>query len=82
MQTGVEKLPNLRVLYASNNKISSFADLDRVGQLAKLEELLLAGNPLYNDYRDKGSLAEYRIEVSCMLLCPTRPCESTLLGSA
>ena len=63
MQSGVEKLPNLRVLYASNNKLSSWADLDKVNQLPKLEELLLAGNPLYNDYRDRGALAEYRVEV-------------------
>ena len=59
----MEKLPNLRVLYASNNKLSSWADIEKVSQLPKLEELLLAGNPLYNDYRDRAALPEYRIEV-------------------
>ena len=63
MQAGAEKLPNLKVIYASNNKISSWADLDKVAQLTKLEELLLVGNPLYNDYKDRGALPEYRIEV-------------------
>ena len=63
VQAGVEKLPNLRVLYASNNKLSSWADIEKVSQLPKLEELLLAGNPLYNDYRDRAALPEFRIEV-------------------
>ena len=63
MQAGVEKLPNLKVLYASNNKLSSWADVEKINQLPKLEELLLAGNPLYNDYKDRGALPEYRIEV-------------------
>ena len=62
-QSGVEKLPNLRVLYASNNKLSGWGDLEAAKQLPKLEELLLAGNPIYNDYKDKGALSEYRIEV-------------------
>lgn len=64
LQTGLERLNNLKVLYASNNKITSWADLANLPQLAELRELLLAGNPLYNDYKDRGELAQYRIEVT------------------
>lgn len=32
-------------------------------QPAQLEDLLLVGNPLYNDYKDNNALSEYRIEV-------------------
>lgn len=29
----------------------------------KLEELLLVGNPLYNEYRDNNAIPDYRVEV-------------------
>eukprot|EP00891_Asterochloris_glomerata_P007676 jgi/Astpho2/7676/e_gw1.00115.188.1_t len=60
---GVEKLGALRVLYCSNNKIKDWSETDRLGPLAALEELLLVGNPLYNEYKDKGETQAYRIEV-------------------
>ncbi|KAK9792269.1 hypothetical protein WJX73_005750 [Symbiochloris irregularis] len=60
---GVEKLNNLAVLYASNNKISSFDDIAALPKLTELKELLLAGNPLFKEYADKGETAQYRIEV-------------------
>ena len=60
---GVEKLNNLAVLYASNNKISSFDDIAASTKLPELKELLLAGNPLYKEWADKGENAQYRIEV-------------------
>jgi dynein light chain 1, axonemal len=63
MQVGVEKLSNLRVLYASNNKISSWPDIERLSLCDKLEDLLLVGNPIYNEYKDRGATSEYRIEV-------------------
>jgi dynein light chain 1, axonemal len=63
VQAGVEKAPLLRVLYASNNKIRDWAEVDRLVALTRLEDLLLIGNPLHNDYRDRGALPEYRIEV-------------------
>lgn len=62
-QMGVEKLNNLAVLYASNNKISSFDDIAASTKLPELKELLLAGNPLYKEWADKGETAQYRIEV-------------------
>ncbi|KAK9811713.1 hypothetical protein WJX72_008876 [[Myrmecia] bisecta] len=60
---GVEKLSSLRVLYLSNNKIRDWAEVERLAPLDKLEDLLLVGNPLYNDFKDKGSTQDYRIEV-------------------
>lgn len=60
---GIEKLTNLRVLYLSNNKIAAMNEIDKLSQLEKLEELLLVGNPLYDDYKGANNLSEYRIEV-------------------
>ena len=63
MQTGVEKLAALRVFLLSNNKIASWGEVERLGSLTALEELLLVGNPLYNEFKDKGDTQNYRIEV-------------------
>lgn len=63
LQAGIEKLVNLRVLYLSNNKIRDWVEIDRLAALEKLEELLLIGNPLYNDYKDNNATSEYRVEV-------------------
>ena len=63
VQNGIEKLGNLRVLLMSNNKIASWAEIDRLAGLGKLEDLLLIGNPLYIDYKDNNALSDYRIEV-------------------
>eukprot|EP01024_Parvocaulis_polyphysoides_P065881 TRINITY_DN7705_c1_g1_i1.p2 TRINITY_DN7705_c1_g1~~TRINITY_DN7705_c1_g1_i1.p2 ORF type:complete len:195 (-),score=43.81 TRINITY_DN7705_c1_g1_i1:41-625(-) len=57
---GVEKLQALRVLFLSNNKIKDWSEIEKLGALEKLEDLLLVGNPLYNDYKE---VSEYRIEV-------------------
>ncbi|KAG2500984.1 hypothetical protein HYH03_000806 [Edaphochlamys debaryana] len=61
--SGIEKLVNLRVLFMSNNKITNWSEVDKLAALDKLEDLLLAGNPLYNDYKDNNATSEYRIEV-------------------
>lgn len=63
MQTGLEKLNSLKVLFISNNKITSWADLVPLAQLPALKELLLVGNPLFKDYQDRGENPQYRIEV-------------------
>mmetsp|Transcript_22920 Transcript_22920/g.58503 ORF Transcript_22920/g.58503 Transcript_22920/m.58503 type:complete len:197 (-) Transcript_22920:320-910(-) len=60
---GLEKLQNLRVLFMSNNKIASWGEVEKLAALANLEDVLLVGNPLYNDYKDNNALSEYRIEV-------------------
>lgn len=61
--SGVEKLGQLRVLFLSNNKIKDWTEIDRLAAAERLEDLLLVGNPLYNDYKDNNTLAEYRVEV-------------------
>lgn len=63
LQTGLEKMLSLKVFLCSNNKIASWAEVERLGSLSALEELLLVGNPLYNDFKDKGETQQYRIEV-------------------
>lgn len=63
LQGGIEKLSNLKTLLMSNNKVASWSEIDRLGTLPALEDLLLVGNPLYNDYKDNNALADYRIEV-------------------
>lgn len=60
---GIEKLVNLRVLFMSNNKIATMNDIDKLAPLDKLEDLLLVGNPVYNEYKDSNNLSEYRLEV-------------------
>ncbi len=44
-------------------QIKDMGEMDRLAVLERLEDLLLAGNPLYNEYRDTNATAEYRIEV-------------------
>lgn len=46
---GIEKLGNLKILYASNNKVASWNEIERLKDMNHLEELLLVGNPLYNE---------------------------------
>ncbi|KAL4458603.1 hypothetical protein ABPG75_013468 [Micractinium tetrahymenae] len=60
---GIEKCSKLHVLYASNNRIKDWAELDRLSSLPELEDLLLVGNPLYNEWKDNGALPQYRVEV-------------------
>jgi len=60
---GIEKASNLKTLYMSNNKIATWNEIDRLTSLANLEDLLLVGNPVYNDYKDNNALNEYRVEV-------------------
>lgn len=59
-QSGLEKLSRLRVLFLSNNRVRDWAEVERLASLPGLEDLLLVGNPLYNEHKDA---AEYRIEV-------------------
>ena len=51
------------MLYASNNRIRDMSEVERLGALPALENLLLVGNPLYNEFRESGALAQYRVEV-------------------
>ncbi|PRW59925.1 Dynein light chain axonemal [Chlorella sorokiniana] len=60
---GIEKCIQLRVLYASNNRIKDWAEVERLAALPLLEHLLLIGNPLYCEWRDNNALPQYRVEV-------------------
>jgi hypothetical protein len=50
----------LRVLYAAHNLIDKLSEIDRLGQLPNLEDIVLIGNPLYIDLNKKGT---YRTEI-------------------
>lgn len=58
--SGLENCTNLRVLYLSNNKISSFDELERIAHLSTLKDVLFAGNPIF---LNAASEQEYRYEV-------------------
>lgn len=64
LQAGIEKCSQLHVLYASNNRIKEWSEVDRLSALPELEDLLLVGNPLYNEWKDNSALPQYRLEVS------------------
>jgi len=57
---GIEKLVNLQVLYASNNKIDKFPEVERLQALPKLRELNLANNPVQIKAEAEGN---WRLEV-------------------
>mmetsp|Transcript_6289 Transcript_6289/g.11996 ORF Transcript_6289/g.11996 Transcript_6289/m.11996 type:complete len:198 (-) Transcript_6289:456-1049(-) len=63
--TNIEKLTKLRILYLHNNKISSWGELEKLQALENLEEILLVGNPLFeNTGTDQTKIkSEWRIEV-------------------
>jgi hypothetical protein len=68
----------------SNNKIQNWSDIDRLATLTGVEDLLLVGNPLYNDYKDQNALSEYRIEVGSLSVCALSPalsCSCILLSA-
>jgi dynein light chain 1 len=46
---GVQSMKKLKVLYMSNNKIKKFDELYKLKDLPEFEELLLVGNPCYDE---------------------------------
>lgn len=66
VQAGIDRLPNLRMLLMSNNKIRDWSEVERLSGNVKLEELLLMGNPM----TPATGTAEYRIEAGTHLLHP------------
>lgn len=61
LQTGIEKLTNLTTLYISNNRVKDWSEIERLAVLENLTDLLLIGNPIYNEFKE--NIADYRIEV-------------------
>lgn len=55
---GLLNMQKLRVLYLSNNNIKSFDELLKLKELPALEELLLLGNPMYEDLRKEERIRE------------------------
>ena len=47
---GLSELQNLTTLYISNNNIKSWAELDKLAALPALKDVLLIGNPIYDQY--------------------------------
>jgi len=58
VQAGIDRLPNLQVLLMSNNRVKDWSEIERLSGNAKLEDLLLMGNPL----TPATGTPEYRIE--------------------
>lgn len=46
-----------------SKQVRDFTEIERLAAAEKLEDLLLVGNPIYNDYKDNNTLADYRVEV-------------------
>ena len=47
---GIGSLPNLEVLYLGNNTIKHWTEVDKLRDLPKLRDLLLFGNPIYDEF--------------------------------
>jgi len=58
---GIEKLVNLQVLFASNNKIDKWPEVERLQALPKLRECNLTNNPLYIKHMEAEG--NWRIEM-------------------
>lgn len=56
---GLSCLPELEVLYLSNNAIKDWSELEKLSACTKLKDILLVGNPCYDDV----SPEEARIKV-------------------
>jgi dynein light chain 1 len=61
--SGIETCTKLRVLYISNNKISDWEEINKLGSLPDLQDVLFIGNPLYNRYKKKNQMDEYKQEM-------------------
>ena len=48
------------MLYLGNNFIEDFAELDKLAHLPKLRDILLIGNPIYDQFEEE---AERRVNV-------------------
>ena len=58
---GIEKLVNLQVIYASNNKIDKWAEIERLQALPKMRDLNLCNNPIYIKTETEGE--NWRVEL-------------------
>ena len=56
---GAKSLTKLKVLHMSNNNIKLMDEIDKLSELAALEDVLFINNP----FRESMDVAEYRIEI-------------------
>ena len=65
--SGLDRLKNLRVLYISNNQISSWNEIEKLGNVCpELQRLLLIGNPIcppMGTAANAPEMFEYRVMV-------------------
>lgn len=47
---GIQGCVRLHTLFISNNKIKNWEEINRLSQLSSLKNLLLTGNPIYDQY--------------------------------
>jgi dynein light chain 1 len=47
---GLSALTNLTTLYISNNNIKAWSELDKLADLPNLRDILLIGNPIYDEF--------------------------------
>ena len=62
---GLQACSALQVLYIGNNKISDWAEVDKLATLPALKDVLLQGNPIYDSAPDPAT-------ARCMVIkrCP------------
>lgn len=56
---GITSLPNLEILFLSNNHIADWNELTKLAACPKLKDILLVGNPIYEGLGE----AERRVKV-------------------
>ncbi|EKX51967.1 hypothetical protein GUITHDRAFT_102579 [Guillardia theta CCMP2712] len=61
---GVEKLSKLRVLYVANNLVAKLPELDVLKECKLLEELLLVGNPIWDELSKPGGPEDFREQIA------------------
>ena len=50
---GIQGCVRLHTLFISNNKVKNWEEVNRLSQLSSLKNLLLVGNPIYDQYSNK-----------------------------
>nr|XP_006811598.1 PREDICTED: dynein light chain 1, axonemal-like [Saccoglossus kowalevskii] len=66
--TGIQVLKKLKVLYLGNNQVKDVAELNKLGELPMLEELVFVGNPLEEKHSQEGTKDAYRNHVKEKML--------------
>lgn len=65
---GIQVLKKLKVLYLSNNLVKDVAELNKLGDLPVLEELVFVGNPYEEKHAQEGTKEAYRKHIKAKML--------------